>query len=60
MNISILLVVLVAVAAAADNYTLELDWAITGSNAEGPVGYVTWNQETLLTLNHSLAMPGHH
>lgn len=56
---TILIAALVALAAATDSYTLELDWAVAGSTAEGPVGYVTWNQETLLTLNHSLLVPGH-
>lgn len=56
----IVLTLLIAAAAATDSYTLELDWAVTGPTAEGPVGYVTWNQETLLTLNHSLTVPGHH
>lgn len=60
MNNIIIVAVLIALAASTNSYTLELDWAIAGSAAEGPIGYVTWNQETLITLNHSQFVPGHH
>lgn len=47
--IRIVLLMAVINAIAADEYTLELDWSVTTS-ALAQVGYVTWNQQTLLTL----------
>jgi hypothetical protein len=39
-------------AALAQEYTLQLDWAVSTSSSS-QVGYITWNDQTLITLSNT-------
>lgn len=49
---AVLVLVLLVSAQCFGDYTLEFDWSMTSPSEEADVGYVTWNQETLLTLTN--------
>lgn len=45
------LILFIAFACAANTgYTLELDWSTTAPTSVSQIGYVTWNQQTLISL----------
>jgi hypothetical protein len=61
MGRMMILVTLMA-AARMQDYTLELDWAVSSAAApsSSQLGYVTWNDQTLLVLTQSPNSPAWH
>lgn len=47
-----MLILLFASTNAYGEYTLSFDWFMISPSEETDIGYVTWNQETLLTLQN--------
>lgn len=41
------------VAVMLQDYTLELDWALSTTSSSSQVGYVTWNDKTLVILTQT-------
>ena len=48
----LMLILLFASTNAYGEYTLSFDWFMISPSEETDIGYVTWNQETLLTLQN--------
>ncbi len=48
----LLLILLITSTNTFGEYTLSFEWSMTSPSDQNDIGYVTWNQETLLTLQN--------